>query len=469
MKFKTNVVVGAVFLALLTFVYIYEIKGGEERKAEAEKSKRLLAAYAPSEVRRLVVDRGDTVLVLEKAQEEWKFVEPVEDLADQEAVDRYLRNIDEPERERVVADSAAVAEDAAVVAKYGLDQPRIKVQVETAEGVMDGLHFGNDSPTDRLAYVQIGGDNPEIFTVLAWRFDNLNKGVFDLRDRRILAFEEAEVKEIHLERAAGNIVLERAGDDAWQLRVGTSVAADKDAVDGLVGDLQNGKIESFADEEPDEALLQERGLGEKPQLGLSLLVGEDRAEKRLRVGHAEGGGYYARDLSRKAIFLIDSTLVHKLQLDISNLRDKEPLQFEPDDITRIELQRENETIIAEKDTAGQWELVEPAGRKARSWKLSGMLDDLKGLEVEEFVDDQVEDLAVYGLDQPRIKIRLLAAGEQVLEASLEEADGDQAFLTLVGTPSVYLVKSEVLEKVNLPLDAIADPPEPAEDESTDAE
>ena len=469
MKFKTNVVVGAVFLALLAFVYIYEIKGGEERKAEAEKSKRLLAAYAPSEVRRLVVDRGDTVLVLEKAQEEWKLVEPMEDLADQEAVDRYLRNIDEPERERVVADSATVAEDAAVAAKYGLDQPRLKVQVETAEGAMDGLHFGNDNPTDRLVYVQIGGDNAEIFTVLAWRFDNLDKGVFDLRDRRILAFEEAEVKEVRLEWTAGSIALERAGAEGWQLRVGTSVAADKEAVDGLVGDLKNGKIESFVDEEPDEALLQERGLGEKPQLSLSLLVGEDRAEKRLRVGYAEGSGYYARDLSRKAVFLIDSTLVHKLQQDVGNLRDKEPVKFEPGDITRIELQRENETIIAEKDTAGQWGLVEPAGRKARSWKLSGMLDDLKGLEVEEFVDDQVEDLAAYGLDQPRIKIRLLAAGEQVLEARLEEADGDQAFLMLAGTPSVYLVEGEVLQDVDLSLDAIAHPPEPAEDESADGE
>ena len=41
MKFKTNVAIGAVFVALLAFVYFYEIKGGEERRQEAEKSKQL--------------------------------------------------------------------------------------------------------------------------------------------------------------------------------------------------------------------------------------------------------------------------------------------------------------------------------------------------------------------------------------------------------------------------------------------
>jgi hypothetical protein len=79
MKLKTNAVVGAVFLALLAFVYFYEIKGGQERQAEAEKSKKLLADYAPNDARRLVVDRGDTVIVLEKTQDERKISAPVAD------------------------------------------------------------------------------------------------------------------------------------------------------------------------------------------------------------------------------------------------------------------------------------------------------------------------------------------------------------------------------------------------------
>ena len=462
MKFKTNAVVGIVFLALLAFVYFYEIKGGEERKAEADKAKELLD-FTPSDALRLTLDRGDTVIVLEKSQDEWKLVEPVADLADQQAVDRLLNNIDETEREREVADSAAVAEDAQVAAKYGLDAPRLKVRIETDAGELDRLSFGDDTPTERYAYVQLGGANPEIFLVRAFKFDNLNKGIFDLRDRRVLAFETDEVKELHLDWNGENIALVRADEDAWQLRAEVDVPADKDEVDDMLRSLDNAKIQSFVDDED----LAEYVRGEPPLLELSLLVGEDRAEKRVWVGPAEGGDYYARDLSRAPVFLVDSTVVHKLQKSTGDLRNKEPIDFELDDITRIELDGESGALVALKDTADQWQITVPEERRAKSWKLSGLLNDLKGVKVEEFVDDRVEDLAVYRLDDPRLEIRLQAGEQEVLEARLAEADGDQAFFTVVGTPSVYLVKGEMLTDLDLELEDIAHPKKEEPAASTD--
>ena len=56
--------------------------------------------------------------------------------------------------------------------------------------------MGADSPTDRFTYAQLQGDNPEIFVVRAWRFDNLDKRAFDLRDRRVLAFAKDEVMQV---------------------------------------------------------------------------------------------------------------------------------------------------------------------------------------------------------------------------------------------------------------------------------
>jgi len=86
------------------------------------------------------------------------------------------------------------------------------------------------------------------------------------------------------------------------------------------------------------------------------------------------------------------------------------------------------------------------------------LGDLNDIEVEEFVGDQVENLAAYSLDPALVKVRLLAADKEVLEVRLAASVGGQAFLHVGGTPSVYLVKEEVLENVNLSLDDIAQPP-----------
>ncbi|MBT4503796.1 MAG: DUF4340 domain-containing protein, partial [Gemmatimonadetes bacterium] len=294
MKFKTNLVIGAVFAALLAFVYFYEIKGGEERKAAAEKSKELLS-FAESAARRLVVDRGDTTIVLEKKGGDWALTAPVEDAADQAAVERLLQNLKETERERVIVDSADAVGKPEIAAPYGLDVPRLGILLETESGAFDTVAFGNDTPTDRYTYVQQRGENPEIFVVRAWRFDNLDKGFFDLRDRRVLPFEKEEVEEVRLASAGGRIVLVREGAEGWSLKEPVEAPATESEVDGLLNRLKNANAEGFVAEEADSESLDEFGLAPITTLEVSLLVGEERAEKRLRIGHAaEEGDYYAR-------------------------------------------------------------------------------------------------------------------------------------------------------------------------------
>ena len=143
MKFKTNAVIGLIFLALSAFVYFYEIKGGEERRQEAEKSKQLFA-FQDGEAQQLALVRGDEALVLAQEASGWNLKEPVTDGADSEAVERYLRNLRECEREKVIVDSAAASAEQA--AQYGLDPPRLKVRLQTEDGAEQVVAFGADSP-----------------------------------------------------------------------------------------------------------------------------------------------------------------------------------------------------------------------------------------------------------------------------------------------------------------------------------
>ena len=460
MRLKTNLVVGLIFVGLLGYVYFFEIRSREADREQAEKSKRLLD-FSDSEVRRVVVDRGDTTIVLEKKQGIWVLTEPVKSEADQDAVDRYLRNLRESERERTIADSAAAAADTALAGSYGLADPRLRVLLETEDTVMDTVLFGGDSPTETYTYAQQTGDNREIFTVRAWRFDNLDKGVFDLRDRRVLAFDQEDVREIRLARSGEQLVLARSEEDSWQLLAPVEAAADGDEVDDLLGSLNSAKVKAFVEEESGPEALSAHGL-DPAALELSLLVGEDRAEKRLYVGAPEGEHYAARDPSRAPIFQVDSTLVRALEKEVFDLRDKEPLDFDSDAVTRIELFRADEVLVAEKDTAGVWTLVEPAGRDAKSWKLSRLVGDLEGLEVEEFVDDHAPDLALYRLSEPYLRIRLEGGTEEIVEVSLSaEVDG-MVYAAQAGVPSVYRVEKGVLEDLDLKLEDVARPLETAD-------
>ena len=449
MKFKTNVAIGAVFVALLAFVYFYEIKGGEERRQEAEKSKQLFV-FQDDDAQRLELLRGDDALVLAKGTGGWNLSAPMTDGADQEAVERYLRNLRECEREKVVVDSAAASAEEA--AQYGLDAPRLKVRLQTEDGGEQVVAFGGDSPTDRFTYAQLQGDNPEIFVVRAWRFDNLDKRAFDLRDRRVLAFAKDEVMQVQRTGLGGAVVVDRVDAD-WQMREPVTARAAADAVDGLLDKIDQAEIEAFVAEEPDTTALASYGLGEPPHVEVALLVGADRAEKRLAIGGAdEQGRWYARDASRPQVFLVDSTLVQELTKGIADLRDKKPLRFERDQVERIVLIRGAATAFAaDKDTSGVWHLSEPVGRDAKSWKLNSLLSDLEQLEVEGFAEELPAEAA------PAFGIELHGDGQTLLTVRLSAAAGT-SYLQQEGDDAVYVVSGDDFAELDLDIDDVAQAP-----------
>ncbi len=474
MRFKTNLVISAVFAALLAFVYFYEIKGGEEREAAAKKARQLLD-FSDHEATRIFIDRVDTAISVAKTPDGWRLLEPVAADADQKAVERYLRNLRETEIERVVEDSAAAAGNADLAAKYGLEKPRLRVLIELAETVLDTVVLGQDSPTERYAYARRSGENPEIFTVRAWRLDNLDKGVFDLRDRRVLAFDSDEVREIGLTGFAteGDLIIIRE-EGSWRL-MPVDRPADESSVEELLQEISSSEAEAFVSETPGEEEKASRGLAE-PILEVSLLLGEERAEKRLVIGlEAEDKGHhYALDPSRAPIFLIDSTLVNAVGKSAFDLRDKQPVAVEDRDaIGKIELWQGGEAAFtAERDTTGGWNVSAPEDREAKSWKLNSLLSDIDGIEVEAFTADAAEEAAIdispYGLEVPAVRIQLTDDLEERVEIRIGEVDGT-AYLMRTGVASVYRIGSDALDDLKLGLDEVSKAPATSAADDTSAE
>ncbi len=457
MKFKTNLIVGAIFAALFAFVYLYEIKGGEDRRKEAERSKQLLD-IEESEVEHVVVVRGDTAIVLAKGEGGWQISSPVVDGADADAVERYVRNIAEAEREKVVADSAE-ASAASTAARYGLAAPRLKVLLTTEDGPLDTLLFGADTPTDRYTYVQQSGANPEIFAVRAWRFDNLNKGVFDLRDRRVMDFSQGDVAAAQRRGASGEIALAKENGE-WQLSAPVAARAATGAIEALLAKIESSQIESFVDENPDRQTLEEYGLAPAAHVEWTLMMGADRGEKRLSIGRDDGEGrYYARAAERQQVFLVDSTLVQKLTQSADELRDKKPLRLDRDAITGIELRRSGALVLqAAKDSAGVWSLAAPQREEAKSWKLNALLTDLGELEATAFALAKGGDLLL---------AVQLSAGEQTLHALRFYARAGEIFLEQNDDAASYRINSDDFSEIDVELDEIRQPRAIADSVSVD--
>jgi hypothetical protein len=154
-----------------------------------------------------------------------------------------------------------------------------------------------------------------------------------------------------------------------------------------------------------------------------------------------------------------------LQKGTDELRNKTPVKFATDEVTRIDIVKAGMSLIAEKDTADVWTIVAPERREAKSWKLNSLLTDLAQIEVEEFAAEKRDDLARFGLEEPALRIRLSGAGGELAEALLGEDGSGNLYLMLGGAPQVYRIDAELLGDLDLELDDVAQAP-PREEPAT---
>ena len=456
MKFKTNLVVGAVFAVLLAFVYLYEIKGGEERRQAAEQSKKILD-FKASEVTRLVVLNGQERIEISREGDDWLMLSPVRDEADSEAVDRYLRNLSESEREKTIVDSAdAMAPD--VADQYGLEIPRLSVFIETKQGPLDTLLFGADAPTDRFTYLKKTGVNPKIDVVRAWRYDNLEKAPFDLRNRKLSNLSQSDVNGIRrISVDIPDIVVVKSGE-SWQLKEPIVARADRDTVDALLSSIQNAEVIEFVNENPSDEDLENYGLTVDQAIRWTLGAKDEDDEKGLFLGKVdeidhlfiglkdEDGRYFARNPERAPVFLVDSTLVRQLRLSTYDLRDKNPVRFVRDQITNIHVKRNGATgFEVLKDTAGVWSLKKPLQEPAKSWKINTLLTDLLDLRTLSFAKvPQVESM-----------LDIYLNGEEgiVAELNFSIVDGE-IFLELADVAEAHRIDGDAFVDIDLDVDDV---------------
>jgi len=437
MRFKTTAILAGVLVALGLYVWLYEIRRPAEMKKQKEAEQRVFL-FSKEEVQRLTLIYPDKKIVCaKKPQGDWRLIYPIETEGDKDAIDRIVSNLKGAKAEQVVADSAAD------LSEFGLLYPNVKVYLDLEEGSTDTLLLGDRSPTGDFVFAQ-KSSRPQVFTLRSWLLSSLEKTVYDLRDKRVLAFDKAKVKKLELVQGRQRIVCTQIGPQ-WQMEKPLKTKADKNEIERLLSRLKNAKAKKFVEEKPRS--LKKYRL-HKPQLEVTLWVGENKARKLLRIGDKKGEDYYAWDESRSPVFLVGADLVKQLLKTPFDLRDKTVAEFEVNDINRMELIYPDSTLVCIKDTSGNWQLNQPVERRAKNWKIRGMLWDIKGLKAQQFVTEKPGRLSKYGLDKPQIIARLWKDENPVVELLVGKKKNDLVYVKTEQRPTVFLVKDSIVKDLS---------------------
>lgn len=304
MQGKTILILLLVFIVLLGFIYLFEIKGGEKRR-EREWVENLALNISLDSVTAYTIKTDNLELSVRKKNNTWTIVSPVETAGDSSAIVSNLKSILDMKIDRKISDGENNP------GQFGLEIPRGEIVIRQSGNQESRLLLGDENPTGDFIFVKYS-DKPGIYTVPRSLRTYVNKSLYDLRNKRVMHIRPLDVRKIRItSREKGEVVLKQGGEN-WNLVEPVKIPAESNDVMSFLNRLSNGRIKTFIDESPRD--LRQYGLTD-PFIRIELYSGADLAKSTLMIGDTTkdgNGGYYAREESRLPVFTLENWAVNNL-------------------------------------------------------------------------------------------------------------------------------------------------------------
>jgi len=362
----------------------------------------------------------------------WRLVEPLDFPADAVALDAVASTLAELAPERRL-------EDPQPLEVYGIAEDGRSLRF-AAGGETRRLRIGRATPVGANTYVA-SDQGDDVYTVPTWRVNALDKSLSDLRDKRVLPFEQDAVVRLEARWPPdGRVVVARpaaAGGDeeaaAWRLVEPLEGPAHPPAIDGLLSDLAYLRAEGFVDEPPPD---EEAGLA-PPAFELVLHSrsagdgdagdGSDAAlrERRFALGTPrEDGTRLARGAVEGVLYEVPSERIADFPREVATYRDRRIARFASSEAARVELELAapegaRRLVLARDEEAGGWALEDAdADQRLAAGVVPALLDRLSGLDAVGIAADRRgdEERAALGLVPPRASLRVVDADGALLGA-----------------------------------------------------
>lgn len=423
--------------AIGSYYFLVDVPA-EKKKKEAKEQSEKIVLFDEKDATSLTLSSNDSKISLKKDGDNWNVVEPLKSKSDDDEVDNLLNTLKTAKHSRVVDESPKD------LSAFGLKDPKLTLTLGLKEKGDTSILVGEDSPIGSSLYIKLS-DKPSVLLSSVSRKD-LDKSLYDLRDKTILDFSTGAISKINVEREKIKISFEKK-DDNWTIQSGElNSKAEKSEVSNLLSSIDVGKIKSFEEEDPKD--LSKFGL-DKPSIKITL--SEKDKSHVLLVGSKNDDTYYAKTGTGKNVFVLETALITKFPKDPLTFLSKKLFDFAKEDATGFEIKTQGETIKAinkgEKDA--DWKLEAPIQTETDTATINSLFFDLSDAQVVEYVIGKAESLEPYGLDSPQksFTLNLKETDKQTLLVGKETLAPGTFFAMRSGESSIFTVKKESLDKI----------------------
>jgi hypothetical protein len=185
---------------------------------------------------------------------------------------------------------------------------------------------------------------------------------------------------------------------------------------------------------------------------------KDGTSVTLEIGNQTptGGGYYTKLQGKNKVYMISKYTGDKLLSGKNEIRTKQLFDMTTDDIMKFGLNRKGENVFISEKSEDKWNMVTPIKGSMNDSSFIPMLEALVNARATEFVEENPDDLSVYGLDKPAYELIFSteATGEVKLQMGFERREDYTIYAKFDGEDEVFAIDTNTFTFLDKPLKEI---------------
>ena len=385
---------------------------------------------------------SDPVELAKDGSGAWQIVSPKEYRADQNTVSSFVSALASLTSERLLDANASNP------AQYGLADAGYEVDVIEKDGAAHRLLIGEEAPAGSSSYVALGGD-PRLFMLGSYNKTSLVKSLNDLRDKRLLVFEQDKLSRVELTAKKQDIEFGR-NKEQWQIVKPKPFRADDSKVEELIRKLADAKMDLSASDDDQKKAAAAFSSGTAVA---TAKVTDASGTEELQV-RKNKEDYYAKSSAVEGVYKIGSDLGTALDKTVDDFRNKKLFDLGFTDPEKIELHDGAKAYFL---TKGGSDWFWSDGKKVDAIGAEAFIEKVRDLAASKFVES--------GFGATELEVTATSNTGKSIEKVLIAKDGDHYVAKRDGEPALYQLDPVVvtgLEKAAEDMKPAVEPkPEPS--------
>ncbi len=400
-----------------------DAKEKSPKKDDKNAAPQILALTEP-DIRQIEIKHhdGEDTIVKKDDSGKWSIVAPKAMAADQNAVGGVTSASTNLSADRIIDDHPTD------LASYGLQPAVIEVDFTMKDGKINKLLIGEDTPTKNGVYAMAGGD-PRLFLLSTSNRGNFDKTTKDLRDKRLMTFDQDKISRVELVTKKGTIEFGKAGQNDWQILKPKPLRADGWQVEELVRKAKESNMDTTASDEDLKKAAAAFASG--TPVGTVKVTGADGTQT-LEVKKNKDD-YYAKSSVVEGVHKVTKDLGEGVDKALDDFRNKKLFDFAFSDPNRVEYKDGAKTLVLEK-AVDKWM---SNGKPMDSTSVQALIDKLRDLAATKFVDS--------GFTTPTFEITVVSNDGKRTEKVQIAGAGDKFIAKRIGDDALYAIDPNVVK------------------------